>query len=349
MDILRPPSLLSLTLQDDKLDLVLCIKHILKTIKSLKALSDQDPLQWPTVKLVCSRIKDEGGSKQYQGAPLQCYDTRTLEYCEEQALADLKELDLKMRDRLEWSDVKLLRSILVFIDTQGWQAKSSSTSGDMSDSNDGEEGNLDGIKSALECIISAFRDPLEAKGVNLSSLHDEIEEIVDHARRYLSIDKVCYQKVWYKLHTSPDSSKWPNVLLLCQLVFSLPFSSGRVERIFSTLKLTKTDRRTKLHTSTLSDLLDISVEGPELSNFSPDRAIEIWWKDCATTRRVNQSARKEYRPRQSASGASATSSSSIPDEEEGEELALNDWDEWFENDHKSDNSESDESDLEMLD
>ena len=106
---------------------------------------------------------------------------------------------------------------------------------------------MDGIKSAMENITSAFRVPLEAKGVNLSSLHDEIEEVVDHARRYLSIDKVCYQKVWYKLHTSPDSSKWPNILLICQLLFSLPFSSGRVERIFSTLKVIKTDKQDSTH------------------------------------------------------------------------------------------------------
>ena len=249
-------------------------------------------------------IKDEDGSKQYQGALLQYYDTRTLEHCKEQALADLKQLDLKMRDRLEWSDVKLLCSILLFIDTQGWQVKSSSTDTGMSDSDDGED-NLDRIKSAMESITSAFRVPLEAKGVNLSSLHDEIEEHVDHARRHLSTDKVCYQKVWYKLHASPDSSKWPNILLICRLLFSLPFSSGRVERIFSTLKVIKTDRRTRLHTSSLGDLLNISVEGPELSDFSPDRAIELWWKDFATTRRVNQSARKEYRPRQSASGATS--------------------------------------------
>ena len=139
---------------------LISIKHILKTIKSLKALASQDPLQWPTEKLVCSRIKDED---------------------------DLKQLDLKMRDRLKWSDV--LRSILLFIDTQGWQVKSSSTNTGMSDSDGDEEDNLDGIKSALESITSAFRAPLETKGVNLSSLHDEIEEVVDYARRYLSIDR----------------------------------------------------------------------------------------------------------------------------------------------------------------
>ena len=77
-------------------------------------------------------------------------------YCKEQALADLKQLDLKMRDRLEWSDVKLLRSILLFIDTQGWQVKLSSTNTGMS------EDNLAGVKSAMENTISAFRVHLEA-------------------------------------------------------------------------------------------------------------------------------------------------------------------------------------------
>ena len=57
----------------------------------------------------------------------------------------------------------------------------------------------------------------------------------------------------------------------------------------------------------------------------------MWWKDCATTRRVNQNARKEYRPRQSGSGAT---SSSTTEEEEDEELALNDWDKWFKYDEE---------------
>lgn len=148
--------LFSASLQEDNLDLVLGIKHTLKTIKSLKALAGQDPFQWPTAKLVCNRIKDEDGSKQYQG-----YNTTTLDYCKEQALTDLKQLDLKMRDWLEWSDVKLLCNILLFIDTQGWQVKSSSTNTSMSDSDD----NLDGIKSAMESITSLSELSLRLKGL----------------------------------------------------------------------------------------------------------------------------------------------------------------------------------------
>lgn len=101
---------------------------------------------------MCNRIKGEDGSKQYQGATLQCDNTTTLDYYKKQALADLKQLGLKMRDRLEWLNVKLLRGILLFTDTQGWQMKSSSTNTSMSDSDDNEVDNLDEIKSAMESI-----------------------------------------------------------------------------------------------------------------------------------------------------------------------------------------------------
>ena len=80
----------------------------------------------------------------------------------------------------------------------------------LSTYHDGED-NLDGIKSALP-QHSEFL--LRLKGVNLSSLHDEIEKVVDHVRRYRSTYNICYQKVWYRLHTPPDSSKWPNILLM---------------------------------------------------------------------------------------------------------------------------------------
>ena len=93
VDVLKPPSLLSLTLQDDDLDTVLGLRHILKSVKSLKKLADQNPLEWPTVKSVCSKITD---GNVYQGAAMQSFNTRTLNYCRDQALTDLKQLDQKM-------------------------------------------------------------------------------------------------------------------------------------------------------------------------------------------------------------------------------------------------------------
>ena len=45
-----------------------------------------------------------------------------LAQCSHQALADLQKLDGKMREWLEWTDVKLLQSILVYLDTHNWTA-----------------------------------------------------------------------------------------------------------------------------------------------------------------------------------------------------------------------------------
>ena len=117
VDALKSPSILSKVLQGDKLDIVLGLQSILKTKTSSKKLTDLDPLQWPTVKLVCNRLAN---GTEYQGATLKHLNEATLRSCKDQALADLSRLEGKMHERLEWSDVKLLRAILVFLDTQTW-------------------------------------------------------------------------------------------------------------------------------------------------------------------------------------------------------------------------------------
>lgn len=95
------------------------IKQILKTSSTLGALAKQDPLQWPFVKTVLSRVKEEdGGKKTYQGTVLKSYTSATLEYCKKQAVTDLERLHGNMRERLEWSDVELLRSLLVLWTTK---------------------------------------------------------------------------------------------------------------------------------------------------------------------------------------------------------------------------------------
>ena len=96
------------------------IEYLLKSIKSLKTIAGQDPLTWPTVKLVCSRIRDDDGGKVYQGSVLANYNLTTLKACANSALADLERLEERMKSRLEWSDLELLRVILVFLDTKSW-------------------------------------------------------------------------------------------------------------------------------------------------------------------------------------------------------------------------------------
>ena len=93
VDILKPPSLLSLSLQGHKLDMVLGINNTLKSVTALKSLARQDPFEWPTVKLLLGRIKDDVGEKTYQGAALKNYSDTAQEALKRDALGDLTRLD----------------------------------------------------------------------------------------------------------------------------------------------------------------------------------------------------------------------------------------------------------------
>ena len=187
-----------------------------------------------------------------------------------------------------------MRALLVFVETQSWQQKDP-------DAEDDEI--MTKILAAVQYITTAFCSPLEFKEVCVSAIQDELEEALEYAKVYLPIATESYLKIWYNLHTCPDARtctcKWPNLLSLCERAFSLPFTSSRVEQMFSMLKITKTKCRTSLHTSTLCDLLEVSVEGPAPSEFDANAAVDKW---------VNQNPCKEYRPQ-------ATTSDTVTEED----------------------------------
>ena len=180
-------------------------------------------------------------------------------------------------------------------------------------------GNMEHIITAADYIVSLFRPPLEAKGASISSFNDELEEIVSFGRKYINIEQEDYKKTWYKLHTTFESKKWPSVLLLSNLLFSLPFTTAAVESVFSKLKIIKTERRCSLQTSTLDDLLEVNLEGPTIKNFSSASAVELWWHD--RKRRPSQSS-KTFAESSGAAALLLSSESSI---------SLDQWDELFPN------------------
>ena len=75
-------------------------------------------------------------------------------------------------------------------------------------------------------------------------------------------------------------------------------------------------------TSTLDDLLEISIEGLPLSSLSADSAIDLWWSDCRTTRRTNQTKRRPYRPRSSTPTATSLTSTTGGESQELDDLTF---------------------------
>ena len=109
-----------------------------------------------------------------------------MEKCKQDVLSDINRLDQR-------TNVKLLQSLLVFLWTQSWSKRSSST---LADENELEmDISLAEIKEYVEHISTQFRVPLEAKNVLLATLQDEVEEVAEYAQMYLDINGTEYRKV----------------------------------------------------------------------------------------------------------------------------------------------------------
>ena len=171
-----------------------------------------------------------------------------------------------------------------------------------------------------------FQIPLESEGVDIERLPEEFQEMVLHATQFISLSTMGYRGVWWRLFHTPNASEWTNCLTLARLLFTLPVSNGKLERIFSTLKV---DRRSLLGNETLDDLLLLNSDHVSLTEFNPDQNIKLWWN--AKNRRPNQNPRREYRKRSATSSSDLDETSSVDSLDigsldTGNSLVLDDWD-----------------------
>ena len=138
------------------------------------------------------RLKDVGDQKKYQGVALQNFDS-TLEQCKKHVMDDICRLKQKINEHLEWSDIQLMRSILVLLETQSWQKSYSDDCNDDRDEILDLDDDFAEVRTTKEYIISIFRIPLEAKRMCVTSIQDEVED-VSYARKYLPIGSENYRK-----------------------------------------------------------------------------------------------------------------------------------------------------------
>ena len=130
----------------------------------------------------------------------------------------------------------------------------------------------------IERLGVQFKIPLESVGVDINKLRDEFYDMMLYAAQFISLTTLDYRAVWWRLFHSLNSSSWPNVLALCRLLFPLPVSNGKLERIFSVLKLIEVNRRLSLENDTLKDLLMLNTDGKSMESFNPDPCIDLWWQ-----------------------------------------------------------------------
>jgi hypothetical protein len=301
-DILKSLGVLCQVLQADELCVVRAIQSVMKTKKALDKLKATALVEYPTVKKVLQQMKhEEGQSYTYQGIELKEYDS-SVSYLESHYVEWVTSIEDCLRERLKFQDIDLLTVAITILATNGWERSESPSF----------------AYEALDLVCQRFKTPLERASVDLAKVQEEWDDMVSYAKQYLNLVQDDYKVIWWKLFNAVDSKDWSNILIIIELLFCLPLSNGRLERLFSQLKLIKTQKRANLQEVTLENLLRIHVEGPPVSEWDPSVAVDLWYRE--KVRRVNQ-------PEQRKSHTSVTA-------EEEEESAcipflLDDWEEWI--------------------
>ncbi len=83
---------------------------------------------------------------------------------------------------------------------------------------------------------------------------------------------------WSHFLNSATVTWQPQIKKLVQLVLVLPIASADVERGFSILNHARYDRRSRLTTQHLQDILFLRINGPPLSHFDASRYAQAWIK-----------------------------------------------------------------------
>lgn len=306
VNLLTPCAIFSKVMQSDEVDILGALNCLLKTLKETEKLSSKPLDQWPTYAATLGKCTEEDGSKVYQCQELKqfseavrLYTSLHKDYC--------SRVSQCIKSRLSWSDLELIRDIIFMLSTHGWE-KALKEDNDM---------------AAIERLVERFTVPLKGAQADVDEIVKEFREMISYAKQYIAISVLEYHSVWWRLFHAPNCAEWANVLVLAELLFSLPASNGKLERVFSILGTIKVDKRSLLTNESLDDLLLLNCDKIPLVRFDPNPSIDLWWS--AKARRPSQKARKQYKPR--CSEQPSTSQTTDPEQIDIEpEDILDDWD-----------------------
>ena len=112
--------------------------------------------------------------------------------------------------------------------------------------------------------------------VSIPDLLEQWHKLVEYAKKAFSFAKISYLVTWRKIFTAPRCKGQSNVLLVIRLLFTVPASNAKLERIFFKLKCVKNNFCCSLVFKHLENILRITEEGSSQGTFDPMTAINNW-------------------------------------------------------------------------
>ena len=249
-DVLSPAATLCKALHNDELCIVSAVEAILRCTKAIEKVNTTTFENLPMVSKVLGRMKHDT-SHTYQDVELSRYN-EAVTFLQKNKSVYTDSVVESLKQRVQDHLTTLLSDVLLVLATQGW-----------------EKSNYAELSvQAVERLTVTFIQPLQKAGAATEVFREEWIDMIEYAKLYLNLVEDAYSSIWWKLFNAADAKKWANILVLIELLFCLPAANGQVERMFSTLKWIKTDRRSCLGEDTLENLMRISLEGPPFANWN---------------------------------------------------------------------------------
>ena len=128
-----------------------------------------------------------------------------------------------------------MRDIIFMLSSHGWEKL-------IEEEND---------MSAIDRLVKRFAAPLEGAQADTDVIKTEFSDMIAHTVQYRAVSSLDYHSVRWRLFHASNL----NVLVLNELLFSLPASNEQLEWVFSLLSTVKVDKQSHLTNESLDDLL----------------------------------------------------------------------------------------------
>lgn len=293
IDVLTPVSHLSKVYQGEGTGIVEAGEALGKMRKRLGKLKSRDIEDFPVIKTCLRRVHEVNGKTVYQGVEFSTKEFKQgLETLKRKKNDVLDSVDSCISSRLDDSSDPLIEKAAVILNAECWLARSKvfNLHVGLDDDDDDVESFAD---EELMSIFEHFCPLLKNAGVDCTAVEllDEWHALLSYSVKFLKPERNHYLKTWKFLFKSSMVSRWRNVLTLVELLFSIPVSNAKLERLFSRLKRTKVDARGSLGEKRLTNLLRIGEEGPDVATFDVAPVVKFW---CSKrNRRPNQGTKRK--------------------------------------------------------
>ena len=290
IDMLEIPAILSRSFQADIIDPVYAFRCLSKAKERFNLFDSKEFDKLPHVKdLLCQITVNENDEHVYQNIVLINYEVAKQRILEKKAsLSEKVRTCITMRLEEESNSKGIFQCVPQLLNMEGWLR-----------TNEEREIDLEFGDEGLTYLYKHFSIPLMNAGVKASvpDLLNQWHDLLQYAHEYLCVTSVPYRVCWRRIFISPRCSTWSDILILIELLFTIPISNAKLERMFSKLNQVKTLQRGSLSQIRLENLLRIAEEGLAIERYDATPAMKIWANE--KIRRPKQTERKQYEKHES--------------------------------------------------